>query len=138
MAASRVTDGCSICRFSREIANSFVTDGTSAALDRNLLFLRACWTKRLPNPAPYDRRTKNMQDIQDRARIRSDARNISNGDLLDERELAARWRKSPRTLQRWRGSGTGPPWLRIGGSIFYRVSDVLAFEDGARRGGTGR
>lgn len=63
---------------------------------------------------------------------------IIGKNLLAERELAARWLKSQRTLQRWRGNGTGPPWLRIGGSIFYRVSDVLAFEKKARRGGDGQ
>jgi hypothetical protein len=55
--------------------------------------------------------------------------------LIRESDVAERWKKSLRTLQRWRAEGYGPAYLRIGGSIFYRVSDVVAFEDRARRGG---
>lgn len=48
---------------------------------------------------------------------------------LSQRELAARWRISPRTLERWRALKTGPPWLRLGKrKIAYRLEDVLAFE----------
>lgn len=48
--------------------------------------------------------------------------------LLRERELADRWHKSLRTLQRWRAAGCGPPHIRIGRSVLYRFPDVLAFE----------
>jgi len=58
--------------------------------------------------------------------------------LLAERELAARWRKSLRTLQRWRAEGYGPAHLRIGGSILYRLEDILAFEVQVCRGGEAR
>lgn len=47
---------------------------------------------------------------------------------LTERELATHWRVAPRTLQRWRETGTGPAWLRIGGRILYDRDDVLAYE----------
>ena len=48
---------------------------------------------------------------------------------LSQRELAARWRISPRTLERWRAQKIGPPWLRLGARrVAYRLSDVLAFE----------
>jgi hypothetical protein len=47
---------------------------------------------------------------------------------LTERELALRWRVSPRTLERWRISRTGPAWLRLNGRVRYRLADVLAFE----------
>lgn len=52
--------------------------------------------------------------------------------FLRERDLARRWRKSPRSLQRWRVDGTGPAFVRIGGSIRYRLDDVLAYEAAAR------
>ena len=42
-------------------------------------------------------------------------------------ELARRWRKSERTLERWRLRGEGPPHLRIGG-VLYRLEDVEGFE----------
>lgn len=48
---------------------------------------------------------------------------------LSQKELADRWRISPRTLERWRAAKTGPPWLRLGARrIAYRLEDVLAYE----------
>lgn len=57
--------------------------------------------------------------------------------LAPERALAQRWNKSLRTLQRWRSEGYGPPFIRIGGTVHYRVGDVLAFEDRQRHGEEG-
>ena len=37
--------------------------------------------------------------------------------FLLESELAKRWRRSPRTLQRWRENGTSPAYLRLGGRV---------------------
>lgn len=58
-------------------------------------------------------------------------------DVLREHALAARWGKSIRFLQRQRQSRHGPPWFKIGSTVFYRVDDVLAFETSLRRGGEG-
>ena len=55
--------------------------------------------------------------------------------LIRERDAAKRWSKSVRTLQRWRKTGYGPPFLVIGRSVFYRLEDILAFEARQRRGG---
>ena len=52
--------------------------------------------------------------------------------LLTERALAIRWKMSVRSLQRWRSSGTGPAWMRIGGCIRYRLEDILSFEQSCR------
>jgi hypothetical protein len=54
----------------------------------------------------------------------------ADGDfiVLTEAELAHRWHRSRRTMQRWRRLGYAPPFMRIGGSVFYRMKDVLAFE----------
>ncbi|WP_346346580.1 helix-turn-helix domain-containing protein [Thetidibacter halocola] len=57
-------------------------------------------------------------------------------DLVLERDLAKRWDKSLRTLQRWRAEGYGPPHVRVGGTIHYRVKDVLAFEEHQTQGGS--
>jgi hypothetical protein len=54
-------------------------------------------------------------------------------DFMTEVTLARRYGRSIRTLQRWRNTGTGPAWMRIGGRIFYRLDDVSAFEARARR-----
>ena len=48
--------------------------------------------------------------------------------FLTEAELAARWRHSLRSLQRWRADGNGLPYLRIGRRIVFRIADVEAFE----------
>ncbi len=58
-------------------------------------------------------------------------------EFLVERELAERWCKSGRTLQRMRTAGTGPAFLRIGGSILYKLDDIEAFEAAARITGGG-
>lgn len=47
---------------------------------------------------------------------------------ITEKELAAHWRVSPRTLQRWREQGFGPAWIRIGGRILYIRDVVLDYE----------
>jgi len=47
---------------------------------------------------------------------------------LDQTELSARWRVSPRTLERWRWHGLGPPYLKIGQKVLYRRQDVEGFE----------
>ena len=52
---------------------------------------------------------------------------------LTQRELADRWRISARTLERWRWVGQGPSYLKIGGSVAYRMADVEAFEAAQRR-----
>jgi hypothetical protein len=47
---------------------------------------------------------------------------------LNQIELSRRWSISPRTLERWRWLRQGPPYLRIGGRIVYRLADIVAFE----------
>jgi len=47
---------------------------------------------------------------------------------LRQKDLAARWHVSPRTLERWRWLGTGPTFLKVGGRVIYRLEDVEAYE----------
>ena len=47
---------------------------------------------------------------------------------LTQIELAERWKLSTRTLERWRSLKIGPPYVRIGGRIRYRLDDAEAFE----------
>ncbi|MCE8538174.1 helix-turn-helix domain-containing protein [Ruegeria pomeroyi] len=51
---------------------------------------------------------------------------------LNQVELAARLKISPRTLERWRWTGEGPAFLKIGGRVIYRLEDVEAFENAQR------
>jgi hypothetical protein len=43
-------------------------------------------------------------------------------------EVAERWSVSPRTLERWRWTGQGPRFLKIGGRVVYRIEDIEAYE----------
>lgn len=54
---------------------------------------------------------------------------------MPEPLLALRWKKTTRTLQRWRAKNYGPPPVVIGRTVFYRASDIEAFEQTCRRGG---
>ena len=47
---------------------------------------------------------------------------------LNQIDLARRWRISPRTLERWRWLGQGPQFLKVGGRVIYRLSDIEAYE----------
>ena len=58
--------------------------------------------------------------------------------LVPEAALARRWDVSIRTLQRWRHARTGPAWVSIGRSIFYRAQDIEAFELASRHEGAGK
>lgn len=73
--------------------------------------------------------------MQKRPRRRTARQNPA--PLVSEEELAKRWLKSVRTLQRWRRAGSGPAFLQIGGSVFYRASDIVAFEESSRHDGRG-
>lgn len=50
-----------------------------------------------------------------------------------QKELARRWTISHRTLERWRWTGEGPSFMKIGGRIIYRLEDVLAHEQAQLR-----
>ena len=51
-----------------------------------------------------------------------------NATCLNQIELARRWKVSPRTLERWRWLSQGPRYLKLGGRVLYRVSDIEAYE----------
>ena len=47
---------------------------------------------------------------------------------LNQIDLADRWNISERTLERWRWTGEGPTYLKIGGRVIYRLEDIEAYE----------
>ena len=65
---------------------------------------------------------------------KSSATNVGRA-VLSERDLAERWLTSRRTLQRWRSGGLGPRFFRVGGTIRYRIEDILKFEEGSHPSG---
>lgn len=40
---------------------------------------------------------------------------------------------APRTLANWRSQGRGPVIVKLGGRVFYRISDLTAFLSGQDR-----
>ena len=55
---------------------------------------------------------------------------------LTRAELAAFWRVSARTIERWEAAGLCPTLFRAGGRVLFRREDVLAWE-AARQQETG-
>lgn len=53
--------------------------------------------------------------------------------LLDQNQLAERWKLSHRTLEAWRWRRRGPAFLKLGGKVVYRLEDIEAFEASRRR-----
>ena len=53
-------------------------------------------------------------------------------DLMSARDLDVRWERKAQTGRLARTRGTDPAYLKLGGRVFYRVEDVLAYE-AARR-----
>lgn len=53
---------------------------------------------------------------------------------LNQNDLASRWNISPRTLERWRWLKLGPPYLKLGGRVAYRLEDIEAYEAEQLRG----
>lgn len=50
--------------------------------------------------------------------------------FLTPAQLSDRWNGliNTRTLANWRTQGNGPPFVKIGGAIAYRLADVEAWE----------
>ena len=47
---------------------------------------------------------------------------------INQIQLAARWGISHRTLERWRWTGEGPKFVKLGGRVVYRLSDIEEYE----------
>ena len=47
---------------------------------------------------------------------------------LNQVDLGRRWNLSPRTLENLRWKRKGPPYLKLGGRVVYRVDDVETYE----------
>ena len=49
-------------------------------------------------------------------------------EYVDEAGLSEKYLIPPRTAQRWRASGAGPPFIRLGPRrVLYRIADVEAW-----------
>ena len=56
--------------------------------------------------------------------------------LLNEREAAQFLTLKVATLRRWRWSGSGPAFIKLGGAVRYDPADLEAFEMSGRRSST--
>lgn len=57
--------------------------------------------------------------------------------LLTARQAAQRLSLHPVTLARWRQSGRGPAWLRLGSAIRYDLLELQSYLAAARHDGGG-
>ena len=48
---------------------------------------------------------------------------------INQKQLAARWRISEASLERWRSEGIGPKFLKLCGRVLYRQVDIEAYEE---------
>lgn len=51
-------------------------------------------------------------------------------------QLAEHWQVAESTLERWHSEGIGPIYLKLMGSVRYRLSDITDFDEDALRGST--
>ncbi len=58
--------------------------------------------------------------------------------FVSEATLAHHWGISCRTLQRWRSLREGPAFSTIGGSVRYRIQDIIDYENRHRSSGGGQ
>ena len=56
--------------------------------------------------------------------------------FVDENRGAEHLGVSPRTMQRWRMTVTGPPWFRIGRLARYRIADLTTWAEAQARTST--
>jgi hypothetical protein len=60
---------------------------------------------------------------------------VNDLDLIPEHELARMLNRHPKTLQRWRKNGEGPPYVTIGArTIFYRRESLYEFLSETEKG----
>ncbi len=57
-------------------------------------------------------------------------------ELLTEKQVAALLRVTVKALQAWRGRGGGPPFIKMGRCVRYRLEDLDALVRAALRQST--
>ncbi len=65
---------------------------------------------------------------------KSSANGLADVDVrYDNRQAAHYLKLKPQTLSKWRVSGAGPPYLKVGRLVQYRKTDLDNFLNNARR-----
>ncbi|MEM4406875.1 MAG: helix-turn-helix domain-containing protein [Candidatus Methanomethylicaceae archaeon] len=52
---------------------------------------------------------------------------------ITEKELSEIISIAPQTLRNWRHQGYGPPYIKVGRRVLYKLSDVIRFMDENKR-----
>ncbi|MAK63581.1 MAG: excisionase [Maricaulis sp.] len=60
----------------------------------------------------------------------------SNPQLLSPDQAALRLRVATNTLAKWRVSGEGPDFVKIGSRVFYEQGDLFDWIEGQKRSNT--
>lgn len=55
--------------------------------------------------------------------------NRMRANLLTEQEFAAMLEISMHTAESWRKKRRGPPFIRLGQGVYYRIKDIMAWAD---------
>ena len=55
-----------------------------------------------------------------------------NKKYITTKELAKRWRRSPRTIEGWRSKKTGPSYLELNGMVLYDLDEIIKFENASK------
>jgi predicted DNA-binding transcriptional regulator AlpA len=58
------------------------------------------------------------------------------GTFIDECQVADLLCQSVRTIQKWRVTGNGPGFYKLGRSVRYRLDEVLAWAEARRKAHT--
>ena len=53
--------------------------------------------------------------------------------LITASDLAKRWDMNYHTLANWRAQGRGPKYIKVGGGVYYYLSDIQKMERKLRK-----
>jgi hypothetical protein len=54
-------------------------------------------------------------------------------EIVSTNDLASYLKLKPNTLQKWRGNNQGPLFLKVGGKVLYRTSDIRKWLENSLR-----
>lgn len=65
-----------------------------------------------------------MNSEKDPSSLDTETMTVRLPRLMTQQQVAELTQKSPKTLERMRWLGEGPPWVKLGRHVRYRASDV--------------
>ncbi len=86
-----------------------------------------------PKDTSMSHKTHPATSLLRRSSARPDRRAVSAPANVDTWRAAELIGMSKRTLEKWRGEGTGPPFLKLGRRVLYSVADLEEWLRSRRR-----